>query len=296
MAEHFTIKLPADVEDGYFSMDWHVGDLFYEALALQRSINYINRNPEGLLILPGDLARFFSLQERHMCFEEIEKSSFPTPASQMNEIELRLEEMEHRKEWSYISLGNHEMTLFKKMGNYYQDHMGEGICKRQDYTYGGLEMWFTLKWDDGTSLKMLVTHGTRLGTNPHLKGALPGMGWPKWALARNWLRNGLARIDNGASDLYIKGHEHKAYYYEPFEHRQLIAEGDEWNQHPAKEAFVNKPVWAACGGSMGKTRVKGTITYQEEASYGAADLAMLHVKFEKEGGKRIPKINIVDLS
>ena len=296
MAEHFVLKLPSDVEDAYFSMDWHIGDLFFEPSALQKSVIYINRNPEGLLILPGDLCRFFTIQERHMCFEEIEKSSFPTPASQMNEAERVLGEMEHKKEWSFISLGNHEMSLFKKAGNYYHDHKGEGICKRQGYTYGGMEMWFDLKWDDDTSLKMLVTHGTRLGVNPHLKGALPGLGWRQWANARMWLRNGLARIDNGASDLYVKGHEHKAYFYEPFEHKQLIAEGDEWNQHPAQEAFVNKPVWAACGGSMGKTRVKGTITYQEEASYGAADLAILHVHFDKEGKRRIPNIKIIDLS
>lgn len=295
MAEHFVIKLQSDVDDAYVSADWHVGDLFYEAPALQKSVNYINRNPDGPLFLPGDLGRFFSLQERHMCFEEIEKSGFPTPASQMHEVRRILDEIDHKPEWSFISLGNHDLNLFKKAGNWYKDSNGEGICKDLGYTYADIEAWYDIKWDDGTSIKILVTHGTRLGVNPHMKGALPGMGWRQYGNARQWLRNGLARIDNGASDLYIKGHEHKAYFYEPFEHQQLVAEGDEWNQHPAKEAFVNKPVWAACTGSMGKTRVKGTITYQEEASYGAADLAMLHIKFEKEGNKRIPKINIIYL-
>jgi hypothetical protein len=125
---------------------------------------------------------------------------------------------------------------------------------------------------------------------------LPGLGWRQNANAKIWLRNGLARIDNGASDLYVKGHEHKAYFYEPFEVKQLVPEGDEWNTHPEREAFLNKPVWAACGGGFGKTRVSSKLTYQEEASYGAADIAMLHIKFEKEGKRRIPKIDIVELS
>lgn len=296
MARHFVIKLPADVDDAYVAPDWHVGDLFYHPPALQKATNYINRNPEGLVLLPGDLARFFSLQERHMCFEEIEKSDFPNPAAQKNEIEFRLGEIEHKPEWSFISLGNHELTLFKKMGNYYCDKSGRGICERQGYTYCDIESYFTLKWDDGTSLKVLMTHGTRFGVNPHLKGSPPGLGWRRDGNAKMWLRNCLAGIDNGASDLYIKGHEHKAYYYEPFEKKQLIAEGDEWNQVVEREAFLNKPVWAACSGAMGKTRVSGTITYQEEASYGAADMAILHISFRREGSKRIPEIKIVDLS
>lgn len=296
MAQIFTIKLPADIEDGYVTADWHLGDLFLHDKAPSNCVNYINRNPPGLNFIPGDLCRYFTIEERHMCFEEIEKSRFPTPASQMNEAERILSEIDHKPEWSFISKGNHEDKLFKKAGNYYYDHLGEGICKRQGYTYADIESWYHLKWDDGTDMRILVTHGTRLGINPHLKGALPGMGWRQFGNARQWLRNGLARIDNGGSDLYLKGHEHRAYYYEPYVHNQLTAEGDDWSLQPATEAFVNKPVWAACTGGFGKTRVKGTVTYQEEASYGAADIAMLHIKFEKQSKKRIPKIEIVDLS
>jgi hypothetical protein len=130
LAEHFVIKLPSDVNDSYWPMDGHIGDLFLVESAVQEAINYMNRNPEGLLVWLGDMGRYFTMDERYMTFDEITGSKYPTPASQFSEVERIVSEVDHKKEWSFIADGNHELKIFKKAGNFYEDRVtGDGICK-----------------------------------------------------------------------------------------------------------------------------------------------------------------------
>jgi len=277
--------------------DGHIGDLFHYIEAGDKAMAFCNQLGPHIEAWGGDFVRAFSFNERFMNFDEILGSDFPSPADQLAELERRLLQSREKPENKYMMIGNHDLKLMKTMGNYYQDPRGlrEGLCDRLGINYGGFEMRLHLVWDDGSDCRVLCTHGRT--TNPHTKKVEPGLGHRKRANAAQWLRNDLGSLDRGASDLYLKGHEHRVTVYEPFEYKQMIQEGDGWIDKTVRENFISHPIWAACGGAWGKTRVTGYTTYQEEGQMGTADIAMIHVDLtKKEGDKRIPKINIVSLA
>ena len=294
MVEFFTIDM-GDWEDGYIYPELHIGDIFFMPQARDRATKYFNSAPEGPLWFLGDQGRYFPLNHRHAAFEEFLNSTFPTPAAQLAELERTMEDIDYTPD-TFLHIGNHEMSMFRNAGNFYtNDNKGTAFVDRLGVQYAGLEAYYTLKWADGTTLKVLATHGQGLGTNPHLSRIEPGLGWRKSGNAKVWLRNRLGSIDRGASDLYIKGHEHRAYYSEPFDYTQMRQEGKQLRTRKVREAFVNKPIWAVCVGAAGHTRVKGSTTYQEAGSMAMCDVAMIHIHFDKENGKRIPRIEIVYL-
>jgi hypothetical protein len=276
--------------------DGHIGDIFHNIEAGDRAIAFCNQLGPHLEIYGGDMVRAFSFNEKYMNFDEIIGSEFPTPADQLAELERRLVSSRNVRENTYLMIGNHDLKLFKRTGNYFQDPRGlrEGMCERLGVHYGGFEMRLHLVWDDGSDCRVLCTHGRTV--NPHTRKVEPGLGHRKNANAAQWLRNDLASIDRGASDLYLKGHEHRVTVYEPWEYKQMVPEGDTWVTKTVRESFIDHPVWVACGGAWGHTRVKGYTTYQEEGQMNGADIAMIHVDLtQKEGNKRIPKINVIGL-
>lgn len=294
MAEFFNERLPKDVTDLYLLGDWHVGDIFYDPDALEKAVKYINGHPEGPTYLMGDLGRWFPVKDRLMSAEDFIKSKFPTPAAQMGEIERVVESID-RSPWDKIHIGNHEQHTFRHTGNLYtMDGSGPSFCERLGLAYAGYTAFTHFRWEDGTDLRLLTTHGKR--TIPYTNSTRPGMASRYEANAAIALRDMLGSLDGGASDLYAMGHAHKLVVYEPSMVGQVQQSGDDLETVRAREAYTTKPIWACCTGAFCKSFPKMAVSYQEEAMYGPSDIGFIHVDLsEKENGKRIPRIIEVEL-
>lgn len=294
MAEFFNEKLPKDTTDIYLCGDWHIGDTFHDGNAVTKMIKYLNGHPDGVLFIMGDLGRYFPLKDRLSSTEDFVRSDYPTPASQLAEAERIIQEIDRTK-WSYLHIGNHEQHIFRQAGNLYTaDYGGPSFCNRLSLKYAGFLAFTKLKWADNTELNMLTTHGK--STVPHTSRTRPGMTERYGANASIALRDILGSLDRGASDFYAMGHAHKLIKWEPPWVQQLYSTGDELSERRVREAYVHKPIWACCTGSLCKSFPKLTVTYQEEAMHGPCDIGMVHVRVEKEDGRRIPVIELVDLS
>ena len=294
MAEFFNERLPKDVTDLYLLGDWHVGDIFYAPDSLEKAVKYINGHPEGPMYLMGDLGRWFPVKDRLMSAEDFIKSAFPTPAAQIGEIERVLESID-RSPWDKIHIGNHEQHTFRHTGNLYtMDNLGPSLCDRLGLKYAGYTAFTHIKWEDGSDLRLLTTHGKK--TVPYTNATRPGLTARYQANAPIALRDNLGNLDGGASDLYAMGHAHKLVVFEPPMVEQLRQLGDELETVHSREAYMTKSVWACCTGAFCKAFPKMMVSYQEEAMYGPSDIGFIHVDLsEKENGKRIPNIKVVSL-
>lgn len=300
----YKLNLQADRTLLVHSTDWHIGEPYrFDARALNIMLEHINSRPEELVhIMTGDMVRGHPYGHKYRDEEEdaaegysqsfLGHTSKPkTVVEQLDVFAQILRRLKVPEGHSVLTEGNHEQTIFRKMGDVYNSELfGEFLTSQGKLPYyAGFEVDGLFRWDDGTEFAWWAAHGGRM-----IGGAAGGQGARLPVFNAN-LKMALAKLcvsvdgNYPLHDGYFVGHNHRQISYEP-----SVVESDVSTTHDlGLRSILGDPFVCSEGGCYFRSGVCPHGDYQRRSMYRPYEVGWTEMLFDGDHWQRVVRGNRV---